>query len=60
LGYEFSRPAKMWDPEARELAPALLAVLPRNHLAPAQTRLAVMCATTIVRYPWFGAPLLIE
>ena len=60
LGYEFSRPARMWDPEARELAPALLAALPRNRLAPAQTRLAAMCATNIVRYPWSGEPLRIE
>jgi hypothetical protein len=60
LGYEFSRPAKIWDPEAREIAPALLAALPRNRLAPAQTRLAAMCATNIVRYPWSGEPLRIE
>jgi hypothetical protein len=60
LCYELSHPAKMWDPEARELAPALLAALPRDRLAPAQTRLAAMCATNIVRYPWSGEPLRIE
>jgi hypothetical protein len=60
LGYEFSCPAKSWDPEARAVAPALLAVLPRNRVAAAQARLAAISATNIVRYPWFGEPLRIE
>jgi len=60
LGYEFSRPAKVWDPEAHERAPALLAVLPRNRLAAAQDRLVALSATNIVRYPWSGEPLRIE
>jgi hypothetical protein len=60
LGYEFSRPAKNWDREAREVAHALLAALPRNRLAAAQARLAVMSATNIVRYPWFGKPLRVD
>jgi hypothetical protein len=46
LGYEFSGPAKVWDPEAHERAPALLAVLPRNRLTAAQDRLAAMSATS--------------
>jgi hypothetical protein len=60
LGYELSRPAKSWDPEARAVAPALLAVLPRNRVAAALARLTAISATNIVRYPWFGEPLRVK
>jgi len=57
LGYELSRPVKTWDPEAREMAPALLAVLPRVRFESARARLETLCVDNVRRFPWIGAPL---
>jgi hypothetical protein len=57
LGYETQRPERIWDPEAQELRPALLAVLPRDRFGSALTMLDPLTAELVAKYPWAGSPL---
>lgn len=58
LGYDLHRPEHVWDPEARELTPALLAVLPRTFFPSALTRLTALATPLERDFPWSGPRLL--
>jgi hypothetical protein len=57
LGYELSLPAENWDPEARGLRPALLAVLSQEKFAGAIDVLNTVGGPNLERYSWLGVPL---
>jgi hypothetical protein len=54
LGYQLKRPAQTWDPEAREIKPALLAMLPQDKFESAERYLANLCSAILHRCPWKG------
>jgi GNAT superfamily N-acetyltransferase len=57
LGYALHQPEHVWDPEAREVTPALLAVLPRASFPSALARLAALAAPLERDFPWSGPRL---
>jgi hypothetical protein len=56
LGYEFRRPARVWDPEGSALTQPLFAVLPGDRLKAAIGTLASAFEETLAAYPWVGPP----
>ena len=57
LGYRVTRPAQTWDPEAREISPALLAVLSGDAFPGAVERLIPLTASVARTYSWVGGEL---
>jgi hypothetical protein len=51
LGYEFQRPARVWDPEVRAIQPMLVACLPGRRVAAAVQSLELLLGDTVARYP---------
>jgi hypothetical protein len=57
LGYELQRPEQTWDSEARERAPALLAILRCEQFTTAREYLLGLARDNMSRFPWLGQRL---
>jgi hypothetical protein len=59
MGYDFHRPAAVWDPEVEPLVSPLVCHLPATEYARARAVLAESAAAAIAAFPWAGPPLVL-
>jgi hypothetical protein len=58
LGYTFTAPARVWDPEVEVVEPVLVGHLERSRFASACVYLERLLQQPLREYPWFGGPFL--